>query len=93
MVIINAMKGRVAEVDLMKVMVKRLVITGSTLRPRDSNFKHQIAKNLEKHIWPLLESRVIKPVINKTFSLSEASEAHMLMESNKHIGKIVLTIP
>lgn len=89
--IINAMKNRKAEVDLMKVMVKRLVITGSTLRPRDVNFKHDIAVQLEKNIWPLLAAKKIKPVIYKTFPLEQASDAHLLMESSEHIGKIVLT--
>ncbi len=92
LVIINAMKGRMAEVDLMKVMVKRLLITGSTLRARDSQFKGEIARKLEAHIWPFLESGEIKPIVFKTFKLSEASAAHELMESSQHIGKIVLTV-
>ena len=86
------MKGRMAEVDLMKVMVKRLIVTGSTLRTRDSQFKGEIAKKLEEHIWPFLESGEIKPVVFKTFKLSEAAKAHSLMESSQHIGKIVLTV-
>ncbi|MEL7003433.1 MAG: NAD(P)H-quinone oxidoreductase [Bacteroidota bacterium] len=92
LVIINAMKGRTADVDLMKVMVKRLTITGSTLRPRDASFKYKIAQNLEKHIWSFIENGEIKPVIYKTYPLHQASEAHALMESSQHIGKIVLTL-
>jgi len=92
LVIINAMKERIAEIDLMKVMVKRLVVTGSTLRARDSDFKHAIAANLEVKIWPYLESGEIKPIIYKTFPLGNASEAHSLMENSDHIGKIILTV-
>ena len=92
LVIINAMKNRIAEVDLMKIMVKRLVITGSTLRPRDTRFKEAIAQNLEKHIWPFFDSGKIRPVIHKTYPMEQAAEAHHLMESSKHIGKIVLEI-
>lgn len=92
LVIINAMKGRLGEVDLMKVMVKRLTITGSTLRPRNENFKYQIAQNLEEKVWPYLESKEIKPIIYKVFGLANAVEAHTLMESSSHIGKIVLEV-
>ena len=92
MVMINAMKGKLAEVDLIKVMRKRLVITGSTLRPRDNAFKHAIAQKLEQYIWPFLVSKAIKPVVCKTFPLAQASEAHALIESSKHIGKIILTV-
>ncbi|MBL6445627.1 NAD(P)H-quinone oxidoreductase [Fulvivirga sp. 29W222] len=91
-VMINAMKGRVAEVDLIQVMRKRLVITGSTLRPRDNAFKHEIAQKLEQHIWPHLANKAIKPVVYKTFPIEDASEAHRLMESSNHIGKIILSV-
>ena len=91
LVMINAMKGRNAEVDLMMVMQKRLIITGSTLRPRDTAFKSQIAEELEKNIWPLLANGSIKPVVNAVFNAIEAAKAHHLMESSKHIGKIVIT--
>lgn len=92
LVMINAMKGRIGEVDLLKVMSKRLTITGSTLRPRDSAFKKAIANNLETHIWPLLADQTIIPVVYDEFPLEEAAEAHRVMESSKHIGKIILTI-
>ena len=70
---------------------RRLAITGSTLRPRPVAFKAAIAAALREKVWPLLESGAIKPVIHSTFPAAEAAEAHALMESNQHIGKIVLT--
>jgi NADPH2:quinone reductase len=91
LVLINAMKGKDARVDLSQVMMKRLVITGSTLRARDIAFKSKIAQNLQKTIWPLLASGVIKPIIHATFKADEAAKAHELMESSAHIGKIMLS--
>lgn len=88
---INTMKGKEVKVDLAEVMRKRLVITGSMLRGRDIEFKSAIARNLEQHIWPLLISGKIKPVIYKTFAAEQAAEAHRLMESSEHMGKIVLS--
>jgi NADPH2:quinone reductase len=90
LVLINAMKGKNVEIDLAEVMRKRIYITGSMLRSRDVAFKSAIAQNLEKHIWPLLASGKIKPVVYKIFPAAEASEAHRLMESSEHMGKIVL---
>ncbi|MBB5395995.1 NAD(P)H-quinone oxidoreductase [Mucilaginibacter sp. AK015] len=90
LVLINTMKGKNAEIDLSTVMRKRISITGSTLRARDVEFKSAIAQNLEKHIWPLLASAKIKPVIYKTFAADEAAAAHRVMESSAHMGKIVL---
>lgn len=92
LVIINAMKNAESTINMKKVMVKRLTITGSTLRARSPEFKGAIAENLKKHIWPKIESSEIKPVIYKTFPLAEASKAHELMESSEHIGKIILTL-
>jgi NADPH2:quinone reductase len=77
-------------IDLSLIMRKRLNITGSMLRSRDVAFKPAIAQNLEKYIWPLLASGKIKPVIYKVFPADKAAEAHLLMESSEHIGKIVL---
>lgn len=91
LVMINTMKGKDAQVDLSQVMVKRLVITGSTLRARDVAFKATIAQNLQKNIWPLLALGQIKPVIYKVFKAEEAAQAHELMESSEHTGKIVLS--
>ena len=90
LVMINMMMGKDVQVDLSLVMSKRLTITGSTLRSRDTAFKSAIAQKLEKTIWPLLASRQIKPVVNAVFPMDKAADAHRLMESSEHIGKIVL---
>jgi putative PIG3 family NAD(P)H quinone oxidoreductase len=92
MVFINAMKGGDTQLNVLNVMRKRLTLTGSTLRNREVPFKAQLAAEVEKHIWPLLERGQFKPVIYKAYPLQEAAEAHRLMESSEHIGKIVLTI-
>jgi NADPH2:quinone reductase len=91
LIMINAMHGRMAEVDLIQVMAKRLVITGSTLRPQSRDYKGKIAKSLTKTIWPLIPSQ-IKPIVHQVFPLEQAQEAHRLMESSAHIGKIILGI-
>lgn len=90
LVFINAMKGKMANVDLSMIMRKRLTITGSMLRSREIEFKAAIAKNLEQHIWPLLASGKIKPVIYKTFPAEKAAEAHRLIDSGEHTGKMIL---
>ena len=89
--IIAVQGGTKAEFNAGMVLRKRLVITGSTLRPRPVAFKEAIAAGLKKNVWPLIESGAIKPVIFKTFPAAQAADAHTLMESNQHIGKIVLT--
>lgn len=86
------LKGSKAELDLMPVMLKRLSITGSTLRARPVAEKASIAAALKAKVWPLLEAGRLKPVIHTTLPLAEAAEAHRLMESNRHIGKIILTV-
>jgi NADPH2:quinone reductase len=91
LVMINAMKGKDVQVDLAQVMRKRLIITGSMLRSREIAFKAAIAQNLEKYIWPLLASGKIKPVIHSVFPADKAAEAHQLMDSGEHMGKIVLS--
>jgi NADPH2:quinone reductase len=91
LVMINTMKGKDVQIDLSLVMRKRQVITGSTLRSRDTAFKSAIARSLEYIIWPLLASGEIKPVIHSIFSAEEAAKAHQLMESNTHMGKIILS--
>jgi len=83
--------GVKAEFNAGLVLRKRLTITGSTLRPRSLEFKTAIAKALKEKVWPLIASGAIKPVIHSTFAAADASRAHTLMESNQHIGKIVLT--
>jgi NADPH2:quinone reductase len=89
--IIAVQGGTKAEFNAGMVLRKRLVITGSTLRPRPVAFKAAIAQALKKNVWPLIERGAIKPVIYKTFPAAQAAQAHTLMESNQHIGKIVLT--
>lgn len=91
LVMINAMKGNKAEADLHMIMRKRLVITGSTLRNRDTVFKSAIAHSLERHVWPLIAANEIRPVIYETFPAADAVKAHELMERGNHMGKIVLT--
>jgi putative PIG3 family NAD(P)H quinone oxidoreductase len=88
---IGLMGGESANVDLRRVLGRRLTITGSTLRPRSVEEKGQIARALRQEVWPLLEQGVVKPIVYRTFPLSDASEAHRLMESSEHVGKIVLT--
>jgi putative PIG3 family NAD(P)H quinone oxidoreductase len=80
------------DVDLTPIMVKRLTLTGSTLRPRSIAEKGAIAAELRDHVWPLLASGAVKPIIDRTFPLANAADAHRYMESGKHIGKIVLTV-
>ena len=90
MAFINAMKGGEMDLNIRDIMKKRLVITGSTLRNRDITFKSALAKEIEKHVWPIIEQGKFKAVIYKTFPLDAAGKAHELMESSSHIGKIVL---
>ncbi len=92
LVLIAFLGGAKATVDLNEIMRRRLVVTGSTLRPRPVAVKAAIAQALLKNIWPLLESGKIRPVIHATYPLAEAARAHALMESSAHIGKIVLTV-
>jgi NADPH2:quinone reductase len=91
LVIIAVQGGTKSEFNAGQVLRKRLLITGSTLRPRPVAFKAAIAAALKAKIWPLLESGAIKPVIHSVFPAAEAAKAHELMESNQHVGKIVLT--
>lgn len=86
------MQGSKAELDLMHVMIKRLTITGSTMRPRSSAEKAAIAQSLKHKVWPLLEKGTVAPVIERVFPLEQAAEAHRLMESSAHIGKIMLRV-
>ena len=81
---------RVEKMNFMPVMLKRLTITGSTLRPRTVGQKAEIAVELRQKVWPLIEAGKGKPLIHKTFPLAEAAAAHALMESSTHIGKIML---
>lgn len=92
LVLIALLGGPKAEVPLGLVLQRRLSITGSTLRPRPVAFKAAIAANLRQRIWPLIEVGAIRPVVFRSFPLAQAADAHRLMESSTHIGKIVLSI-
>ncbi|KFB89821.1 zinc-binding dehydrogenase [Serratia grimesii] len=89
---IGTQNGVVKELNLMPLLIKRLTHTGSTLRARSVEDKAQIAADLQQKVWPLLERGALKPQIFKTFPLEQAAEAHALMESSQHIGKIMLTL-
>lgn len=84
--------SRAANLDLLPVMLKRLTITGSTLRPRSVDDKAAIASALREKVWPLLEAGIVKPVIHSVFPLEQVVQAHELMESSRHIGKIMLEV-
>lgn len=86
------LNGARAEADFSKLMMKRLTHTGSTLRARSLEFKAHLARELEKHVWPLLEERSVTPVMDRIFPLREAWRAHERMEEGTHIGKIVLDV-
>jgi NADPH2:quinone reductase len=91
-VVISLLGGSRAEINMGLILTKRLTLTGSTLRARTVAQKAEVADAVRKNIWPLLASGRVRPVIYATFPLAEASEAHRLMETSNHIGKIVLTI-
>jgi NADPH2:quinone reductase len=90
LVIIALLGGAKGNADFSAVMLKRLTVTGSTLRPRPVAFKAAIAENLKSRVRPLIEAGAIKPVIHSTFALAEAAKAHVLMESGESFGKVVL---
>ncbi len=89
---IALLRGAKAELPLWRVMQRRLTITGSTLRPRSVAEKGAIAASVRRAVWPLVEQGRIRPVIHATFPLAQAAEAHRVMESSTHIGKLVLTV-
>jgi NADPH2:quinone reductase len=91
-VTISLLGGSRAEINVGMILLKRLTLTGSTLRSRTVAQKAAVAEAVRQNVWPLIESGEVRPVIFKTFPLAEAAEAHRLMESSNHIGKIVLTI-
>ena len=91
-VTIAVLGGLKAEINMAKLMSKRQVMTGSTLRPRSDEFKALLADEIFTHAWPLFEDRTIAPVMDKTFPLAEVSAAHARMEAGDHIGKIVLEV-
>ncbi len=91
-VVISLLGGARAEVNMNKILMKRLTLTGSTLRSRTVAQKGAVAAAVLQNVWPLLRAGRARPVIHATFPLAEASEAHRLMESSSHIGKIILTV-
>jgi NADPH2:quinone reductase len=90
-VFIAFLGGSSAELDIRQMMYRRLKLTGSTLRSRPVAYKGRVLRKVEEIIWPLVEQQRVKPVIHATFPLARACDAHALMESGQHIGKIVLT--
>ena len=90
--LIALLGGARAEIDLGQVLRRRLSISGSTLRPRPVAFKAAIARSLRERVWPLFEAGKLKPVIYRSFPLAQAPDAHALMESSTHVGKIVLEV-
>jgi len=92
LVVISLIGGARAEINLGTLMSKRLTVTGSTLRIRSVAQKAAVAEGLRRHVWPLLAAGRVRPIIYATFPLAQASEAHRLMETSQHIGKIVLTV-
>ena len=89
--IIAVQGGTASRIDAGLVLRKRLAITGSTLRPRTVAYKTALARELRERVWPLLEAGRVKPVIHRVFPAAQAADAHALMESSTHVGKIVLT--
>lgn len=92
LVIIAFLGGVKTTINMTDILRRRLTVTGSTLRPRSEEFKQKIAVNLLKYVWPLIENKQIKPLIYRSFALENAAQAHRLMESSAHIGKIVLEV-
>ncbi|KAB8125276.1 NAD(P)H-quinone oxidoreductase [Komagataeibacter medellinensis] len=92
--VIIALQGgaRADGVNLARIMTRRLVVTGTTLRPRERAYKAEIARQLEERVWPLLGSRAIRPLIHATFPLARVADAHTLMENGTHMGKIMLDL-
>jgi len=91
-VIIAVLGGAKATIDCGQILRRRLTVTGSTLRPRPVEFKAGIAASLRKHVWPLLESGKIKPIVHATFPLDRACDAHAMMEAGEQVGKLILTV-
>jgi NADPH2:quinone reductase len=90
--VIGLLEGTRGEVDVGSVLRKRLVITGSTLRPRSVDEKGAIAERLRMEVWPLFEAGRVRPLIDRTYPLEHAADAHRRMERREHVGKIVLVV-
>ncbi|MBY6260342.1 NAD(P)H-quinone oxidoreductase [Azospirillum sp. 412522] len=91
-VCIGFVRGATANVNFFPVMTKRLVLTGSTLRARPVAYKQAVAEQLKARVWPLIAAGKVKPVVHEVFPLANAADAHRLMESNQHVGKLVLAV-
>lgn len=91
-VCIGFVRGATANVNFFPVMTKRLVLTGSTLRARPIAYKQAVAEQLKARVWPLVAAGTVKPVVHEVFPLAQAADAHRLMESNQHVGKLVLAV-
>ncbi len=89
---IAVQRGATAQLNLATIMRRRLTLTGSTLRPRPASFKSLVAAEIARTVWPQVEQGRLKPVIDMTFPLAEAADAHRRMEAGEHVGKIVLTV-
>jgi NADPH2:quinone reductase len=85
-------RGATAEIPIFDIMRRRLTLTGSTLRPRSPEFKIMVADEIRRTVWPYVEGGRLKPVIDSTFPLDQAADAHRRMEGGEHVGKIVLTV-
>jgi NADPH2:quinone reductase len=92
LVMIATQGGAKGEIDVLRIMQQRLVITGSTLRPRSVQFKRAIRDQLLEHVWPLLAAGRVRPVVDSVFAFAEAGKAHARMESGEHQGKIILQL-
>ena len=89
---IATLAGGTVELPIMKIMQKRLVITGSTLRPRDANEKARLTAEVERVVWPWVASGAVKPIVDKVFPLTEAAAAHAYLEAGAHVGKVMLAV-
>jgi NADPH2:quinone reductase len=92
LVMIATQGGAKGEIDVLRIMQQRLVVTGSTLRPRPAAFKRAIRDQLLAKVWPLIAAGRIRPIVDSVFALAQAPQAHARMESSEHIGKIILAL-
>jgi NADPH:quinone reductase-like Zn-dependent oxidoreductase len=91
-VFIAALSGGEVALPIFRLMQKRAVVTGSTLRPRDADEKARLAAEVERVVWPWIEAGKVKPVVDAVFPLAEAAKAHAHLEGGAHLGKVVLTV-
>jgi NADPH:quinone reductase-like Zn-dependent oxidoreductase len=89
---IAAQGGGTVDLPIIKIMQKRLIITGSTLRPRSAEEKARLAGEVERHVWPWIAAGKVRPMVERVFPLAEAASAHALLEGGGHLGKVVLEV-